>query len=223
MKFTILASGSRGNCCIIESSDAQIMIDCGTTKKYLNECFHQLQYDDTATDALLLTHSHSDHISQLKMFEHHLKYGPEEIEKHQIQVVKPFECFMIHSTQIQVLPMSHDVTCVGYVLTCGNEKLVYMTDTGYVKAEIKEYIQNADYYIFESNHDIELLMQTNRPVYVKQRIINDCGHLCNDEAAMVLSQVIGDRTKEIVLAHISQEGNTKELALSTLMRYLHEL
>ena len=61
--------------------------------------------------------------------------------------------------------------------------------------------------MFESNHNIEMLMQTARPVFVKQRIINDMGHLCNEDSAYVLSQVIGDKTKEIVLAHISQEGN----------------
>ena len=61
----------------------------------------------------------------------------------------------------------------------------------------------------KSNHDIEMLMQTNRPVYIKQRIINDSGHLNNEDSARVLSEVLGERTREIVQAHISQEGNTR--------------
>ena len=56
------------------------------------------------------------------------------------------------------------------------------------------------YYIFESNHDIEMLMQTSRPVYLKQRIIGDCGHLCNEDCANIISEVMTPRTKEIVLA-----------------------
>ena len=220
MKFALLASGSRGNCCIIKHQDAQILIDCGTTRKYLHSCFAKLQYDYQQADALLVTHNHSDHISQIKLFQDHKKYGPEAIEEQEIQIVSPYEEFDVGSIHVQVLPMSHDVSCVGYVLHAGDEKLVYITDTGYIKAEVKPYIENADYYIFESNHDIELLMQTNRPVYVKQRIINDCGHLCNDESATILAQIIGDKTKEIVLAHISQEGNTRALALETLQACL---
>ena len=99
--------------------------------------------------------------------------------------------------------------------------MVYVTDTGYIKNEVKPYLMNADYYVFESNHDIEMLMQTSRPVYIKQRIINDSGHLCNDDCANVLSEVIGDKTKEIVLAHISQEGNTRRLAYDTVLSTLH--
>ena len=53
------------------------------------------------------------------------------------------------------------------------KKLVYVTDTGYVSNEVKTYLENADYYIFESNHDIETLMNTNRPMFLKQRILGD--------------------------------------------------
>ena len=89
--------------------------------------------------------------------------------------------------------MSHDCeNTVGYLIECGNEKLVYVTDTGYIKKEVKDYLKDADYYIFESNHDIEMLMQTKRPVYVKQRIINDYGHLCNEDSAHILSEVISE-------------------------------
>ena len=116
-----------------------------------------------------------------------------------------------------MLPLSHDAAhTVGYVIEAGGEKLVYITDTGYIRNDVKERIVNADYYIFESNHDIEMLMQTNRPVYIKQRIINDSGHLNNEDSARVLSEVIGERTREIVQAHISQEGNTRAQAYGVL-------
>ena len=81
--------------------------------------------------------------------------------------------------------------------------MVYVTDTGYVKDEVKQKICDADYYIFESNHDIEMLMQTSRPVYLKQRIIGDSGHLCNEDCANIVCEAMSEKTKEIVLAHIS--------------------
>ena len=74
-----------------------------------------------------------------------------------------------------------------------------MTDTGYVSQKNMEYIKNLDYYIFESNHDIEMLMNTRRPLFLKNRIFGDKGHLNNEYSAHVMAQVIGENTKEICL------------------------
>ena len=221
MKFALLASGSKGNCCIIKHKDTKIVIDCGTTKRYLNDCFSRIQYDHTTSDAILITHTHTDHVSQMKMFKDIPTYAAQEIVTEQLHGVKAFDRFMIKDLKITVLPMSQDCeNTVGYVIESDEEKMVYVTDTGYIKKEVKAYLQGADYYVFESNHDIEMLMQTSRPVYVKQRIINDYGHLCNDDSAAILSEVMSERTKEIVLAHISQEGNTRDLAVQTLASHL---
>ena len=53
MKFALLASGSKGNCCIVKHNSSSLIIDCGTTKKYLKGCFEQLSYDPMKADALL--------------------------------------------------------------------------------------------------------------------------------------------------------------------------
>ena len=70
MQFSVLASGSKGNCCVVETHDTKIVIDCGSTQKYLKECFNKLSLDINSLDALLITHTHSDHISCLKLFKH---------------------------------------------------------------------------------------------------------------------------------------------------------
>ena len=164
-----------------------------------------------------MTHTHKDHVAQLKTFKQLPAYAWAELGIADQRVVEPFETFQIGTLRITVLPLSHDAAhTVGYVIEGGGEKLVYITDTGYIRNDVKAHIVNADYYIFESNHDIEMLMQTNRPVYIKQRIINDSGHLNNEDSARVLSEVIGERTREIVQAHISQEGNTRAMAYGVL-------
>ena len=66
MRFSLLASGSQGNCCVIQHKDTSIVIDCGTTKKYLLGAFEQIAYDYQSSDAILITHTHSDHIAQMK-------------------------------------------------------------------------------------------------------------------------------------------------------------
>lgn len=187
------------------------------------ESFGQISYDPKATDAVLITHTHSDHVSQMKLFHDIPTYATQEIKTDHLCNVSPFQEFDINELHITVLPMSHDCEgTVGYMIETDQEKLVYVTDTGYVKDEVKQRITNADYYIFESNHDIEMLMQTNRPVFLKQRIIGDTGHLCNEDCANIICNSLGDNTKEIVLAHISREGNTREMALQALEKQLHK-
>ncbi len=221
MKFALLASGSKGNCCIVKDEHTQMIIDCGTTKRYLNACFDTLRYDYQKADALLITHTHKDHVSQLKMFQNIPAFSCAALKREDAVHIHPYDRLRIKNMDITILPMSHDCEgTIGFVLENDNRKLVYITDTGYIRDDVKAYIMNADTYIFESNHNIEMLMQTNRPVYVKQRIANDYGHLCNEDSAYVLSQVIGERTKEIVLAHISQEGNHRQLACDTLIDQL---
>ena len=80
----------------------------------------------------------------------------------------------------------------------------------------KAYLENADHYIFESNHDMEMLMHTARPMFVKQRILSDSGHLSNEDASHNITSLINTKTKNIVLAHLSQEANVPELALDVL-------
>ena len=83
-------------------------------------------------------------------------------------------------------------------------------------------MKNLDYYIIESNHDIEMLMATKRPMFLKNRILNDVGHLNNEYSAQLMSEMIGENTKEIILAHLSQEANTKEKAIETYKQVFKE-
>ncbi len=121
------------------------------------------------------------------------------------------------------MPLSHVTeVCLGYVVSVGQETLVSITDTGYIPHNIESYLVNADYYLFESNHDTEMLMNSIRPQYLKYRIVSDNGHMNNEYASKRLVKYIGDKTKEIVLAHISQECNTREKALSVLKETMEE-
>ncbi|AMC94463.1 MBL fold metallo-hydrolase [Erysipelothrix larvae] len=220
MKFSLLASGSKGNCCVIQTDYEQIVIDCGTTKRYLTARFEELGLSVQNSHALLITHEHIDHTSQMKLFKDVQIYTPEPRSDAHIQVI-PYHPFTVGSLSITPIPTSHDadVSC-GYIIDDSFEKLVYITDTGYVRERDKVLILDADYYIFESNHDPQMLMNTRRPYSVKQRILSDTGHLSNEDAAQILSEVVGNRTKEVVLAHLSQEANTIELARNTVQNMI---
>lgn len=70
---------------------------------------------------------------------------------------------------ITPLPLSHDATSpLGFVIKGKHETILYMTDTGYVSQKNMGYMKNLDYYIFESNHDIELLMSYKKTFILKK-------------------------------------------------------
>ena len=105
---------------------------------------------------------------------------------------------------------------LGFVISDGEEKLAYITDTGFVPEKDFPYLNNLTYYLFESNHDPKMLYESKRPDYLIRRIISDTGHMSNLDCGYYLSTFIGDDTKEIVLAHLSDECNTPEIAMKTL-------
>ena len=74
----------------------------------------------------------------------------------------------------------------------------------------------------ESNHDIEMLNNGPYAFNLRQRILGNKGHLSNYDSARYLSSFIGNKTKYIVLAHLSDDNNTRELAYNTLINRLEE-
>ena len=85
---------------------------------------------------------------------------------------------------------------------------------------MKGIIKNAEVYIFESNHDVSMLRMGRYPWSVKRRILSDVGHVCNEDAAIAMSEVAGDRTKRFYLAHLSKDNNMKDLARMSVSQTL---
>ena len=223
MRYYLLASGSKGNCFVLQGKDTQIVIDCGSTKRHLQASFEKIKVDYRRVDGLLLTHTHSDHTSQLKMFNDVLVYSPFPLDNNRWEEVIPFMSFKIKEFSITPIPLSHDSgLTLGYIIESDEAKVVYITDTGYLKQDYYPMIENADYYVIESNHDIKMLMASRRPYPLKQRIISDSGHLDNEACSDILINVIGQKTKEIVLAHISEEANTPDLAYEAIKAKMND-
>jgi len=200
------------------------MVDVGLNKKELVSKLISLGFSLDDMDAIFVTHEHTDHIKGIKFVDIKKVYATKEtLFPYQYNFIKPFEVLDIKGVKVVPVPMSHDVqNGVGFVFDDGEESLVYLTDTGYVSNKVKPFLKNATHYIFESNHDVEMLIQTDRPAYLKRRILSDAGHLCNEDSAYVLAEVIGDLTKTITLAHVSEDANTPEKARDTLCQILKE-
>ena len=223
MKYCLCASGSKGNCFILQDEGTTLMIDCGSTKGHITHCLKDMGIEVGRISGVLITHDHSDHISQIRMVADRTIFSPVRLKDVKVNEVKPFMNFMIDHLKITPLPLSHDAPdTTGYIIENDHEKLVYVTDTGYVNKSLIPYLMDANYIVMECNHDVGMLMKTSRPYYLKQRICSDSGHLCNEACGEVLQKIVGPQVRQIILAHISQQANTMELALNTVLPYLKD-
>ena len=222
MEFHILASGSKGNATFIYDQQCGILIDCGITRKQLLFKLNQLGFQEDDITYVFLTH---DHNKNIHIFDAGKIYSAKKNIKDldEYHTLVPYTHRQFGVFDVFTLRTSHDASDpIGFVISNGQEQLLYMTDTGYVSQKNRQFMKNLDYYIIESNHDIEMLMATKRPMFLKNRILNDMGHLNNEYSAHLMCEVIGEKTKEIVLAHLSQEANTEELALATYQQVFQE-
>lgn len=222
MKITVLASGSKGNATIIETKKHNILIDAGITLSNAQKRINELPN----IDVIIITHSHDDHIKGLKSFikkYHPIIYtkSPELADLIMYDQLFYNDDIILDDIQIKLFELSHDVKCTGVSIKETEKELIYMTDTGYISKKIISKITNKDIYIIESNHDIDMLREGKYPFYLKQRIMGDCGHLSNTTAAEYLKKVIGPNTKNVILAHLSEENNTYEKAKITTEKIIN--
>lgn len=224
MKFCVLASGSKGNCTYIEIDNHKFLIDIGMNFLYVSTKLKEIGIDPCEIEGIFITHIHEDHILGLKRF---IKtYTPTiyltekiynnigiEIDKyHFIE-----EDDIIEGNLVQTIKLSHDTPeCKGYIFNSKNSSLVYITDTGYINQKYFSKLSNKTAYILESNHDIDMIMNGNRPYFLKMRIIGDEGHISNKDCLYYLNKFVGDETKYIFLAHISHDNNDPILVLDNI-------
>ena len=229
MKACVLSSGSKGNCTYVETKNHKILIDIGTSSLYVEKSLRSIGVNPEDIDIVLVTHAHIDHVAGIKVFSK--KYNPlvyisEKILKEsniKIENISSEEEINIDSDiKIKSIRLSHDVDDIkGNVIEEDDTSMVYITDTGYINESNFDYIKNKNLYVFESNHDVEKLMNNPKyPHHTKIRILSDKGHLSNKDSAYYLSRLIGDNTKYVILAHISEQNNTEDLALETLKETL---
>lgn len=230
MKVMVLSSGSKGNTTYVETKKVKLLIDAGNSCKYISNKLEKINISLDKLDAIFLTHTHSDHVNGLKILSKKINcpiYMTEGIHK-ELEYIENYQLIEsdiieISDLIINVIKTSHDAPdSVGYVFTNGDKSLVYITDTGYINRKYFPLLSDKNMYIFESNHDVEMLTNGKYPFELKKRILSDKGHLSNYDSAKYLAKFIGDKTKYILLAHLSEENNTKELALNTLKNRLEK-
>ena len=224
-----MASGSKGNVCYVETNNHKILIDIGTNIKYIKEKLLEMEVLIDDIDIILISHVHNDHIKALEQFIK--KYKPyvymtspmlDELEdNHPIKKYNKLVLFnddiYLDTLHIESIKTSHDTKdSKGFIVKENNKSVVYITDTGYLNQKYFSKLRDCNVYLFESNHDVEMLINGKYPQWLKDRVVGPYGHLSNRDAAIYLAKLIGTDTKKIILMHLSENNNTEEVALDTI-------
>jgi phosphoribosyl 1,2-cyclic phosphodiesterase len=145
----------------------------------------------------------------------HLRRGGLAAEWRLFQTGAAFE---LGELRIRPFPVPHDAADpVGFVVSCGESSLAVLTDLGYATRQITHAIQGANAIVIEANHDEALLQNDQkRPWSVKQRILSRHGHLSNQAAAKLLAEAATENLRHILLAHLSEDCNSPELATQAI-------
>ncbi|KAF1299654.1 metallohydrolase [Enterococcus sp. JM4C] len=236
-KVSILASGSTGNSLYIESNKKRILVDAGLSGKKITSLMAEVGRSPEDLDAILVTHEHKDHIHGVGVLARKYKldvYANEKtwsamdhmigkVDVAQKHIFEMGKVLTLGDLDIESFGVSHDAAAPQfYRFYKDNHSFVVLTDTGYCSDHVRGIIQDADAYLMESNHDLEMLRMGGYPWSLKQRILGDHGHLSNEDGALVMTDIIGDKTKRIYLGHLSRENNMKELAHMTMENTLRE-
>lgn len=236
-RFSVLASGSTGNAFYIESGTEKLLVDAGLSGKQIDRLLGEVCVDPATLTGILVTHEHSDHIKGLgivarkynlpiyanektwKAMEHSIgKITLDQKFHFDMETVKTFG-----DMEIESFGVSHDAADpMFYVFRHQDKKVALVTDLGYVSERIKKTVEDADAYIFEANHDVSMLRMGRYPWNVKRRILGDSGHVSNEDSGLALSDIIGNQTRRIYLAHLSQDNNMKDLARMSVDHVLQE-
>ena len=230
-KAFVLYSGSSGNSVFVRVGESAILIDAGKSARALCNALRSIGESIDEIDAIFITHEHCDHVSALEVIEkkrnipiHIAEASAQKFDRCAPSALQEGlhrhpPCFSVEVGEMTVSSFvtPHDSRMsVGYRIEFadgdGRCAVGIATDIGYVSEDIRKGLCGCEAVVIEANHDKDMLMTGPYPHDLKQRVASRRGHLANDDCALFATELAENGTTSIVLAHLSKENNTPDLA-----------
>ena len=240
LRFASLASGSSGNCLVVEAGDraavTRVLLDCGLNLTDTERRLARLGLEPSQIDGMLITHEHGDHAHGVFDFAAahgvvvYLTYGTMLAMKAEGKVIEGVRMVYVNGRQseaiggMQVIPFTvpHDARePVQFVVSDGERRLGVVTDIGVPTAHVAQVLSGLDALVLECNYDRDMLWAGGYPRWLKERIAGPFGHLDNEDSGRLLAALDCSRLKHIIGAHLSQQNNRPALARAVLARALN--
>lgn len=236
LEICVLASGSSGNCIFVRSAATRLLIDAGISFRRVTECLRQIGEDPARLNAVCITHEHHDHKASIGVI--HRRTGAtlfanrgtvDALSRDPRLQALPWNIFLtgnafqIGDIILEPFPIPHDsYEPVGIILRCGNAVAGIATDIGVPTELLRQRLKGCHVLVMESNHDEDMLRNSQRPWSLKQRISGRQGHLSNTQAAELLAEIAGPALQTVLLAHLSRDCNLPHLAENVTRRLLKQ-
>jgi len=225
LEVHVLASGSDGNCTVIQLDDEAIMIDAGISCKKIMGLMEKEGVDRKAVKALLVTHEHSDHIAgagavarkfDIPVLCNKATFECSCLGDVDYKEIKTMGSFCIGNMNVIPLPTSHNaVEPNAFFVEADEKRVLVATDTGVLTFQIEHALKQADVAVIESNYDKKMLAEGPYPPYLKKLIASDMGHLSNVDCAGAIKRTMREN-RQIFLAHLSKTNNAPDIARETV-------
>ncbi len=233
MRFSVLASGSGGNACYVETDHSKILIDAGLSARELGRRLDSIRVKAEDLDALLITHEHMDHIRgagplsrqfDIPVYINHstLKKGIRSLGNLSRPVTfQTGQTISINDLFIETFTKCHDAADpMGVVISSDGIRLGVVTDLGRSTGLVEDRLKGCRALIIEFNHDRRMLEQGPYPLELQRRIKGPDGHLSNKQAGELLKATCHEGLCLVIPAHISGENNLPEKALQEAKKVL---
>jgi len=232
VSLSILASGSRGNSALVQSSSTRILVDAGISCKETFKRLKDTGDDPRSLSAIVITHEHADHVQGLRVLARKLNipvYMTGATHRAWARTVRDaigelpevprleYFCsghkFQVGDIEVMPFTIPHDAADpVGFTFRAEGIRIAIATDLGYMPPSVCDQLRGCDLLVLESNHDLEMLRLGAYPWSVKQRVMSRVGHLSNAALAQFFCNDYDGNASYIVLAHLSEHNNHPEVA-----------
>jgi phosphoribosyl 1,2-cyclic phosphodiesterase len=232
LRVTILASGSSGNCTLLETEHTRLLVDAGLGKKETLRRLAAVGHSVDRLSGIVISHEHADHIGSLAQVlgqwrttvylteatrAEVMRILPEKSHKrlNRVEHIRAGQRFTVGDIEVSPFSIPHDaVDPLGFTFRTNGTKVAIVTDLGYLPELVKVHLRDSDCLMLESNHDLEMLKVGPYPWHVKQRVMSRTGHLSNHTVSEFLSDAEGfdGCARYVVLAHLSENNNNPDVA-----------
>lgn len=241
LRLLSFGSGSSGNCTYVGTPDCGFIIDAGVDNNFVMAELARNGIDISTIKGIFLTHDHGDHVRfayalvrrqpgwrifatnrtiEGVLRRHNLS---RRIKDYHSPIFKEHE-YRFGNVCIIPFETSHDGTDnVGFSISIPGSSLVIATDTGYITERADYYLRQASAIMIESNYDDQMLSAGRYPEFLKNRIRSEIGHMDNSHTAQYIKKIYTPTLSHILLCHLSQDNNTPETAMATMLNALRTI